>query len=136
MSPGPEPLTFSERLPSELGSIAQARRALERVRPRVTDLTFRDARLLVSELVTNAVRHVPGEHADVVELRIEVHDGRLRAEVRDRGPGFEPRPRQDGPEVPSGWGLHIVDRVASRWGVEHQDGSLVWFELDDRPPGG
>ncbi len=127
MSPGPDPLTFSERLPSDLGSIAQARRALERVRPRVTDLTFRDARLLVSELVTNAVRHVPADHAAGVDLRIE---------VRDRGPGFEPRPREDGPEVPSGWGLHIVDRVASRWGVEHDEGSLVWFELDDRPPGG
>jgi len=136
MPPGPEPLSFSEQLPSDLDSIAEARRVLERVRPRVTDLTYRDARLLVSELVTNAVRHVPAEHAGGVELRVEVRDGRLRAEVHDAGPGFEPRPRMDGPDVPSGWGLHIVDRVASRWGVEHQGGSVVWFELDDRPPGG
>jgi anti-sigma regulatory factor (Ser/Thr protein kinase) len=136
MPPGPEPLCFREHLPSELTSVAEARRALDRVRSRVTDLTFRDARLLVSELVTNAVRHVPGERAAGVDLLVDVRDGRLRAEVRDRGLGFEPRAREDGPEVPSGWGLHIVDRVASRWGVEQRDGALVWFELDDRPPGG
>lgn len=136
MPSGPEPLSFREQLPSELASVAGARHALERVRPRVTDLTFRDARLLVSELVTNAVRHVPRGAAAGVDLAVDVRDGRLRVEVRDRGPGFEPRAREEGPEVPSGWGLHILDRVASRWGVEQQDGALVWFELDDRPPGG
>ena len=82
--------------------------------------------LLVSEVVTNAVRHAgsPGQ----IELRV---DGDvLRVEVTDAMAG-RPEPRHPTPEEPSGRGLAIVETVASRWGIEPvPEGKTVWFELD------
>ena len=121
---------FTLQLPHEPGSIPRARRELQRLQESVDDLTLRNTRLLVSELVTNAVRHVPAGDGDQIELVVERADGRLRVEVADRGPGFEPAPRTDVSTATSGWGLHIMSKLASRWGVEVGDGSRVWFELE------
>ena len=65
--------------------------------------------------------------------------GTIRVEVRDGGGGFDPgtpRPRS-GEEAAGygGYGLFLVERMASRWGVERDDGTLVWFELDLAPSG-
>ena len=88
--------------------------------------TTGDLLLLVSELVTNAVRHARSERFDV---RLEVRPEALRLEVHDHGAGFEPsiRPSDDGR---GGYGLYIVDRLADRWGVEHGEGGVIWLELD------
>jgi anti-sigma regulatory factor (Ser/Thr protein kinase) len=85
-----------------------------------------DLMLLVSELVTNAVRHARGE---AFEVRLDVRPERLRLEVRDEGAGFAPRvsPREDGT---GGYGLFIVDQLADRWGVERDEQGVVWLELD------
>ena len=85
-----------------------------------------DLMLLVSELVTNAVRHARG---DAFEIRLDVRPERLRLEVRDEGPGFAPQvaPREDGS---GGYGLLIVEQLADRWGVERDEQGLVWLELD------
>jgi anti-sigma regulatory factor (Ser/Thr protein kinase) len=81
----------------------------------------------VTELVTNSVRHA---RAREVELRIDVRPRSVFAEVSDEGPGFEPRPRQEGDDERSGWGLFLIERLASRWGVRRAaDKTLVWFEL-------
>ena len=87
-----------------------------------------DLMLLVSELVTNAVRHAG---CDEFEVRLQVAPDRLRLEVRDEGGGFEPRiaPSTDGT---GGYGLFIVDRLADRWGVERDAGGVIWLELDRR----
>ena len=72
-------------------------------------------RLLVSELVTNSIRHGNAVHGRPVELGLELDRSMLRVWVVDRGPGFEPhRPTPD-PEEPSGWGLYLVDRIADRY---------------------
>jgi anti-sigma regulatory factor (Ser/Thr protein kinase) len=90
-----------------------------------------DARLLVSELVTNSVRYGAGAH---VCVRLDLDGaGGVRCEVVDAGSGFHPtRPATE--RDAGGWGLQLVDRLADRWGVA--DGSThVWFELsggDDR----
>lgn len=84
-----------------------------------------DARLLVSELVSNSIEHVR-EEGDI-ELRLAVTDGVLRVEVLDSGPGFEPPARRAGAE--RGWGLHFTDRLASRWGIDRDERARVWFEL-------
>ena len=88
-----------------------------------------DLQLLVSEVVTNAVRHGGAHDGRVIVLRVLELPGTLRVEVTDGGPGFErhtPTPRTDG-----GWGLFFVDKLADRWNVERSDGStLVWFEMD------
>jgi anti-sigma regulatory factor (Ser/Thr protein kinase) len=118
------------RLPHDPDAIPRARRELERVRDLVDDLTMRNAKLLTSELVTNAVRHVPPGATDGVTLRVERRDGHLRVEVADHGPGFTFRPRAEGQDPGSGWGLHMLSTIASRWGVETDGGARVWFELD------
>ena len=123
-------MRFTCQLPHEPGSIPVARRELERLADSVDELTLRNTRLLVSELVTNAVRHVPADDGDEIELVVEQADGHVRVEVADRGPGFEPTPRTDLSTASSGWGLHMMAKLASRWGVEVDDGSRVWFELE------
>ncbi|HEX2087687.1 MAG TPA: ATP-binding protein [Solirubrobacteraceae bacterium] len=85
-----------------------------------------DLMLLVSELVTNAVRHA---HGDRFEVRLEVRPEMLRLEVRDEGDGFEPR-IEPSLEGCGGYGLFLVDRLADRWGVERDEGGVIWLELD------
>jgi anti-sigma regulatory factor (Ser/Thr protein kinase) len=123
-------MRFTVRLPHDPDSIPEARRALGRLEGEVDDLTLRNTRLLVSELVTNSVRHVPAGEGDTIELVVDRAPAHVRVEVADRGPGFRHVPRTDGRDASSGWGLHILSRLARRWGVEDEDGARVWFELD------
>ena len=92
-----------------------------------------DLRLLVSEVVTNAVRHAGASAEDEIELTARFGNGRVRVEVTDPGAGF----RYDGPsgtlETEGGWGLYLVDRIAERWGIDDDPSTRVWFELVDRP---
>jgi anti-sigma regulatory factor (Ser/Thr protein kinase) len=115
-----------DRGPSAASAARSALLALdERIDGRVLD----DIRLLVSELVTNAIRHAEA-HGGVVELDVTLVDDRVRVEVADPGPGFEPQPRDDEMSRPGGWGLYLVDRIADRWGVIRNRMNRVWFELD------
>ncbi len=91
------------------------------------------ASLLVSELVTNAVRHARG--IDVVTVNL--HAGRtwLRIEVQDTDRHW-PQPRIPGRHDESGFGFILVDALASNWGVrETEAGKAVWAELDTRSAG-
>jgi PAS domain S-box-containing protein len=122
------------RFPPEPTAAAAARRALEDLLgPHLDDAALDNARLLTSELVTNAVRHGPkGRFADV-RLRVLVRDALVRVEVIDDGPGFvRPRRRRD---QLGGWGLLLVESVADRWGIEKGGPTTVWFELDRRDGG-
>ena len=85
------------------------------------------AELLTSELVTNAVVHATTE----ILLRVEANPSLVRVEVSDAGAGL---PAIRTPDV-GGYGLRIVDRLASRWGVDPAgaNGKVVWFELDLTP---
>jgi anti-sigma regulatory factor (Ser/Thr protein kinase) len=116
---------YSTSLPKSPSSAAQARLFLDRFREEVDPDVFENARLLLSELVANAVEHVR-EEGDL-EVRIALHDGALRVEVLDPGPGFVPRPRP--PDSDRGWGLHFTDRLASRWAADRDGRARVWFEL-------
>lgn len=89
-----------------------------------------DATLLVSELITNAVRHAPTSDRPEAELRIRSDPGRVRVVVADPGGGFVPSPRLPTVYDGSGWGLYLVDRIADRWGVLTEDQTEVWFEID------
>ena len=88
-----------------------------------------DATLLISELVTNAVKYGPDEG----EIRVIItRDGvRARFTVQDRGAGPLPemRPVESPPHEGGGHGLRLVDKVADRWGVE-RGSTRVWFEID------
>jgi anti-sigma regulatory factor (Ser/Thr protein kinase) len=118
-------------LPPSADSVGTARARLESLRGTVKDDLFEDLRLLVSEVVTNSVRHAGLGPHDAVELHVTAEPDHVRAEILDAGPGF--RPPQTGPVAGagSGWGLYLVGRVADRWGVDRADGrTRVWFELD------
>jgi anti-sigma regulatory factor (Ser/Thr protein kinase) len=83
------------------------------------------ARLLTSELVTNALLHGAGS----ITLRARLDADRLRVEVIDEGDGLDPAgPRRDSDGV-GGYGLLIVDSEASRWGTSART-THVWFELE------
>jgi anti-sigma regulatory factor (Ser/Thr protein kinase) len=92
-----------------------------------------DATLLVSELVSNAVRHAPRAGAPEIELRLKLDLERVRVVVSDPGAGFVAEPRLPTASESSGWGLYLVDRIADRWGVITKDHSEVWFEIDVGP---
>jgi anti-sigma regulatory factor (Ser/Thr protein kinase) len=90
-----------------------------------------DVRLVVSELVTNSVRHAGLSSDEQISLAVVISDGAVRGRVCDPGPGFkkpsEPRPRTD---WSGGWGLPILERISDRWGVERNGCTCVWFEID------
>jgi anti-sigma regulatory factor (Ser/Thr protein kinase) len=111
-------------------SAAEARRALADVSDHLTSRRLEDARLLVSELVTNAIRHAGLSEADRITLVLEADERALRIEVHDPGPGFELAEPTPDPARPSGWGLYLVRELSDRWGVVREADTLVWFELD------
>ena len=121
-------MRIERRLAVTPEAAAEARHALADLA--LTDGRERDVRLLVSELVTNAVRHANLAPGDVILLVIDVGDSLLRVEVHDPGGGFVPRAPAPDPARPSGWGLYLVEELADRWGVDSDEQTLVWFEVD------
>jgi anti-sigma regulatory factor (Ser/Thr protein kinase) len=120
------------RLPAERIAPALARASIDHIASTLPDHVAADLNLLTTEVVSNAVRHGSRSGADEIIFRIAVDDV-VRVDVVDAGGLFEP-PRFEPPyEIPtsSGWGLYLVDRLASAWGVEAEgDRKKVWFELD------
>jgi len=108
-----------------------ARRALGGLRDIIGTQKLNDVYLLVSELVTNGVRHGGAGEDDVMELTALRHGNRLRVVVTDWGPGFDGRPRpRNRADQTGGWGLFLVERLAERWGTQRdEDATAVWFEL-------
>jgi anti-sigma regulatory factor (Ser/Thr protein kinase) len=116
-------------LPAVPDSIPIARHTLDRLADAIEPPLLDNIRLLVSEVVTNSIRH--GHSEGIVDLRVDVNRRRVRVEVEDHGPGFAPSVGvADLPERSSGWGLLLVDRLAHRWGVVTSRTTTVWFEID------
>ena|SRR5215211_1197077 len=124
---GSAPDTIDVRLSGGPEAPSRARRALQRLRGDLDPPLMETMRLLVTELVSNSVKHAS---AEAVSLRVLVGRQAVLVEVRDHGPGFEPRPRRRTDARDSGWGLFLVERLANRWGVGREGrGTRVWFEL-------
>jgi anti-sigma regulatory factor (Ser/Thr protein kinase) len=113
------------RLPGGADAPARARRELTRLRTDLDTPVADTLRLLITELVSNAVRHAAAEN---VSLKVLVARQAVFTEVTDNGPGFDP----SDPDASRAnhWGLLLVRRLADRWGVV-RDGKAtkVWFEL-------
>jgi anti-sigma regulatory factor (Ser/Thr protein kinase) len=117
---------LSLRLDRGPGAAARARRGLANLRGDLDDPLMETLRLLVTELVTNSVRHTGG---DTVTLKVLVGDAAVWTEVIDGGPGFDPATGASEADH-TGWGLFLVERLAERWGVDQNGGDTkVWFEL-------
>jgi anti-sigma regulatory factor (Ser/Thr protein kinase) len=114
-------------------AVTASRLALAGLEDRLDPNVLFDIRLLVSELVTNCVKHARVGPEESIVLRVEIGDNRVRVAVRDEGPGFEPPQTpltEQAAEAGSGWGLFLVDQLSLDWGVERDAGANVWFELD------
>jgi anti-sigma regulatory factor (Ser/Thr protein kinase) len=118
------------RLDSGPAAAAAARRAVVAADGSLPSATREDLLLLVTELVTNAVRHAGTGPGGSVELTIRMSPGSVRVEVLDAGTGFSYDVAAPTPEDAGGWGLYLVDRIADDWGVATTgSGTRVWFEL-------
>lgn len=125
---------ISLNLSFDVGAPAAARRfVLAHAEPLPPDMVD-DAALLVSELVTNAVRH----GCPALTVRVSSGEKTLGVAVQDEGPAVPPsEPQRPDASLPTGRGLMIVDTVSSQWGITPTDpppGKTVWFEL--AAPGG
>jgi len=111
--------------------------------------------LLVSEIVSNAVTHAQAPEGSQIELSVAVTASFTRILVSDAGAGFEPTAAalpdlaavtarspaaadfstpSRGARAGGGYGLALLDALASRWGTLHAPGRFsVWFELDHAP---
>ena len=117
-------------LAPESGSVAEARaKVCDAIVPHLDDGIDQTLKLLVSELVTNAVRH--GGAGGPVELHA-TWNSEIRVEVQDHGDGFSPEPRDRAPDESGGFGLYLVKELADRWGVETDGQTTVWFVLERR----
>jgi PAS domain S-box-containing protein len=93
----------------------------------ISDAELRDLYTIISEVVNNAVVHGDGEAQLVVQLAAAAEA--LRVEVTNDGAAFTPA-EPSTPDEPGGFGMVIIDRMASRWGIDFTPGVCVWFELD------
>lgn len=113
-------------------AVGEGRHALDPLEGAIDSMQLEVLRLLVTELVTNSIRHAAVQAW--ITLDVEVYPNTIRVVVGDHGPGFmppvAPLPRAD---RRGGWGLYLVDRLADRWGVANGNHTSVWFELDRGP---
>ena len=85
-----------------------------------------DVVLLVSELVSNSVMHVEATPNDNIGLLVAQEQDVLHVEVSDRSSRIAHRR----PAGAGGYGLNLVDRLASRWGAELRSGrNVTWFDV-------
>ena len=119
--------TLELTLPAEPASVAEARaKVCDALEPHLANGASETLRLLVSELMTNAIKH--GDGTQPVELHAH-WNSEVRIEISDHGDGFAPMPRAGALDEPGGFGLYLVGQLADRWGVETNDGTTVWFVL-------
>jgi anti-sigma regulatory factor (Ser/Thr protein kinase) len=119
-------------LPYTPSSVAVARRRLtsELAAAGIYEPAVCDAAIVVSELLSNAIRHA----APLPDAQVQVtwsldHDG-LRIAVSDAGDGPLPQVTEPAPGAPGGRGLGIVESLSDRWGVLREDGvTTVWAQL-------
>ena len=91
--------------------------------------TLHDAQLLVSELVTNSLRHGDLDERDIVLVRIYLAAETLRLEVENPGTAGVVASNGPDPVDGRGFGLQLLELLASRWGVSRGHSTSVWFEM-------
>ncbi|MGL5927770.1 MAG: ATP-binding protein [Dermatophilaceae bacterium] len=130
--PGAESIICSMRVPQRASSVRHVRREI------VADLSERgfpeelveEAEIVVSELLTNAIRHARALSDGTVRVRWKIRAEVVEVEVTDGGGATVPRPAPRTVWLDSGRGLRIVRSMAHEWGVtEDRTGNVVWATL-------
>jgi serine/threonine-protein kinase RsbW len=119
-----------EMLPSSVESVGRARKLATRVGEELLAGEQRDnLSLVVTELVSNAVRH--SASADPVKVSLTPKDDYVCIQVTDSGRGLVPEPGAIGDEPVPGYGLFLVEQLTRRWGMTREEGrTRVWAEID------
>lgn len=117
-------------LTEENGAAAAARQAFLDGNDTLPAHIRDDVLLLVSELVSNAVRHAGAGPDRPLQVQLLRGPRWVVVTVADEGPGFTSHPTPPPGNESGGWGLFLVDQIADRWGVEcTPSGARVWFEI-------
>ena len=118
-------MTVHRDFPNTPGSIGQARKFVMNQVAGAPDRVAEDISVMVSELVTNCVRHTVTDFS----VSVDTSGREIRVEVTDHGGGV-PVVRSPDPSEPSGRGLRIVRELSDAFGITELSGSpgkTVWF---------
>lgn len=121
--------TLEHRLTQSVHAPSEARALVgKRVAADLPPLVAENVLLVISELVSNGVRHSRGEE---LVLRVRRDELTIRVEVENRGGGFRLATSPDAlePGPGGGLGLHLVATVSDRWGIESNGTTVVWAEI-------
>ncbi len=88
-----------------------------------------DARLIASELVTNAVVHSNCDASEMIAICARLGADCLTISVDDPGRTDKTAEIRSNPDEDGGFGLRIVQSLARKWGAERPNGHLVWAEI-------
>jgi serine/threonine-protein kinase RsbW len=123
-----EPLVFELASGPMAGS--GARRELLAGNGTLPNTVRDDVLLLVTELVTNAVRHSSAGPDALVRVELRRGTDIVWVAVSDEGAGFTTDAPLEMNEAEGGWGLALVDRIADRWAITPTaSGTCAWFEI-------
>ena len=117
-------MDLSRKLRPTAAAPGTARRSLDRLAETIPPDRLDELRLIVSELVTDSVRH--SGDGDWIRMNVETLPGCVRVEVSDDGVGFG---SESGQGFARGRGLGIVNHFAERWGHEGGPQNTVWAEV-------
>ena len=118
-----------EEIPNGPDAAALARRLLGPLEHRIPEGTLIDARIVLSEIVTNSYKHSGAPVGTPIEIIVAKTQDVLRIEVLDRSI-FDPTPETTEELRSARWGLHLVDRMADDWGRISEGGIWAEFHLE------
>ena len=117
-------------LPAKPTAVPAARRALLGCNGELPSSIRDDVLLLVTELVSNAVRHAEPGADRAVRVELRRRRRMVRVAVFDGGGGFTAEAPHATRDESGGWGLFLVDQIADRWAVTPTpSGTCAWFEI-------
>jgi DNA-binding transcriptional MerR regulator len=116
-------------LPATPRAPEAARRAIDELARELGEEQRFNLRLLVSELVANAVRHAASGDGASIRMTARTGPERVHVEIADQGGGFDWRSRSGDGDGDGGRGLPLVAALADRWGLTFDGGTVAWFEL-------
>ena len=100
----------------------------------IYETAVRNAALVITELLSNAIRHAAPLPGALVRVTWTVDHGAVRVAVSDAGDGPLPHVTEPAPGAPGGRGLGIVETLSDHWGVQRDNGETTVWALLAAPP--